>query len=181
MNAIPYSTELQLAWTQLDSHKPSYILSTNREEVGSLTWSKSMGTLADARVAGRHWTLKREGFWKPYVTVRQAGRNANIVVAELQWLRDTRLVFGDGRSFVLCLINMWRQEWMIKTADGQAILRFNPTHTPEGMTSPVQVLALEDDPEILTILVLLGWYLLVSLYSSSDDAATTAAITATLS
>lgn len=181
MNAISFSTTMQLAWTQLESSKPSYVLSGNGEEVGSLTWSKAMGTLADARVARRHWTLKREGFWKPYVTVRNAGENANVVVAELHWLRDTRLVFGDGRTFVLSLVNMWRQEWMVKTTEGQAVVRFNPTHTPEGMTSPVHVLALQEDQWTLTILILLGWYLLVSLYSSSDDAATTAAITGALS
>jgi len=48
-----------------------YELIRGEEIIGSITFPKTFGTLAEVKLFEEEWSLKRMGFWKPYITVRR--------------------------------------------------------------------------------------------------------------
>lgn len=85
------------------------------------------------------------------------------------------LQFSGGRQFHWAYTNLWGSEWAFTSADGRGLLRYKSK--PDLLKQSAQ-LEIESDavsiPE-LSLLVLLGWYLMVLL--SEDTAAAVAAAT----
>jgi len=68
----------ELLWIQPAARRREHELRAGDDVVATLRFQQ--GSLADAEADGHHWTLKRQGFWQPRVTVRVPGSDADVAV-----------------------------------------------------------------------------------------------------
>ena len=167
----------ELLWIQPVVRKREHELRAGDDVVATLGFQR--GSLADAQAAGGHWTFKRQGFWRPRVTVRTAGSDTDIAVFQPRWVGGGTLEFPDGRTIRLSSANFWQSEWVWQDNE-KPLIRFKGRHgivkargavelQPEAVASPD-----------LAMLVLLGWYSIL-LHAEDSAAASSAASVAAVS
>ena len=166
MRPISSVADQELAWLQPAARKREHELRAGDETVATLRFQR--GSLADAEAGGDHWTFKRQGCWRPCVTVRRPGSDADLAIFHPGWTGGGQLDFPDGRSIRLSSANLWQSEWLWQEKD-QAIIRFKGRH---GLIKAKGAVAIEPEalklPD-LALLILLGWYLI--LLHAEDTAA----------
>lgn len=167
-----------LQWQPLKMLTPSFELRSDDIAVGRISWMKEWGTLAEAQFGSVSYTFKRNGMWKPYLTVRAEGTPYDIARMELRWMTDSALKMQDGTIYAWSLASMWRQEWAFTGSNGSKPVVFKTKVTTKGVEAEV---ILEKDFQANShapLLVLLGWYLIASTYGS--DGGETAAFLLTI-
>jgi hypothetical protein len=171
-----------LRWVQSASLSENFELREGADALGSLTWGSSCGTLASAVCEDGRWTFKRVGFLNPCVTARASGSEANAAVFRPRLWGDGLLELSGGRVVEWRPAGLWRNEWFFCETDGGRLITFKLENT-EGLKGLLKDEGRADfspgavtRPEF-TLLVFLGWYLLV-LYQRDSDAAV--AITASI-
>jgi hypothetical protein len=177
VRSISEVTGEELLWLQPAARKRDHELRAGGDVVATLHFQR--GSLADAEAAGAHWTFKRQGFWHPRVTVRTAGSDADLAVFHPRWVGGGSLEFPDGRSVRLSSANFWQSEWVWQENE-KPLIRFNGRHGLLKARGAVEVLpdgaALLD----LSMLILLGWYLIL-LHAEDSAAASSASTVAVVS
>ena len=157
----------ELLWVQPSILKQSFELRAGDEVVGTLVFQRS--SLAAAETSDHRWTFKREVFWRPQVTVRVADSEQNLAVFHPSWSGGGQLELADGQVLGFSAANFWHTQWAWKTADGKSSVAF---HSKQGFLksgaqveiSPPQSQGGADeggDGQLLSLEVVLGWYLLV--------------------
>jgi hypothetical protein len=84
------------------------------------------GTLARMTTEQGVFTIKRCGFFRPYVTVRHEKFDKNEAIAFLNVKDGTRLVVGS-ETYHFKMLNLWKNQWGWLTAKNQVIMRYKPT------------------------------------------------------
>jgi hypothetical protein len=174
MKVIREVTDRPLQWTQPALLKREYELHAGDEVVATLRWQKTFGSLALAETAEGAWTFKRSGFLRPKVTVRVPGSESETAVFNPSWGGEGTLRFSDGRCYLWQHASFWRSEWVFANEAGEPLAHFKATleasaavvfckHAAEVKFEP-RAAAVPD----LSLLTVLGWYLMVLM---SDDAA----------
>ena len=152
--------------------KREHELRAGEDLVATLRFQR--GSLADAEADGRHWTFKREGFWRPRVTVRLPGSEVDIAVFQPHWTGGGVLELADGRAIRLRTANFWQSEWVWEDKD-QPLMLFKGRHGIVKAKGAVEIqpgaASLPDAP----LLILLGWYLI--LLHADDSAASSVGAT----
>jgi hypothetical protein len=147
----------ELRWVD-PTNELSYELLTGAEEVvGRLRLdAKQRG---DSDTANERWTLTREGFWHPRVTVRAPGSDADVAIFHTSWKKGGILELDGGRWLRLRLPTLTRWKWtwtdmhdrpLVHLGHGFLMKNGQVTIEPDAAESP-------DVP----LLAVLGWYLLV--------------------
>jgi hypothetical protein len=166
---------LVLRWVQPSAFKREYELRAGDEVLATLRWQKTFGSLALAASADGTWSFKRSGFLNPKVTVRVPGSEADVAVLKPGWRGEGTLELSAGRRYPWRNASFWRSEWAFTDEAGEALVQFKPEfaffkHAAEVTVDP-RAAPLPD----LSLLALLGWYLMVLM---SEDAAAGAAVVA---
>jgi hypothetical protein len=167
MRPIAEVTGTELVWVQPSALKQAFELRAGDEVVATLGFKRS--SLAEAETADRRWTFKREGFWHPQVTVRVAGSDQNLAAFHPAWTGGGRLELSDGQALHFSAANFWHTQWAWQTSDGKSPVAF---HSKQGFLKSGALVELISPPEWrgnmaeggegdLSLLVVLGWYLLV--------------------
>jgi hypothetical protein len=163
----------ELLWIQPAARKREHELRAGEDLVATLRFQR--GSLADAEAVGHHWTFKRQGFWRPRVTVRVPGSEVDVAVFRPHWAGGGVLEFGDGRTIQLRSANFWHSEWVWEEKE-QPLIRFKGRHGIVKAKGSVEIQSgaagLPDSP----LLILLGWYLIL-LHAEDSAAASTVAAT----
>jgi hypothetical protein len=168
----------RLLWKAVEAFKPVYELMSDDVPVARVSWSKEWGTLAEAQFGDQRYSFKRNGIWKPYLTVRAERTPYDIGRMEFRWLSRTDLKLQNGTSYSWALTSTWRQESAFTAADGTIPVVFRSKLTMKGLQAEVTVESGFQRHRDAPLLVLLGWYLIASCYSS--DGTETAAIVAAI-
>jgi hypothetical protein len=138
-----------------------YELRAGNAVVATLCWETAWGSLATGETAEGRWTLKRVGFVRPRVTVRAAGSETQAAMVTLDWAGNGDVQLADGHEFRWARMGFWHSEWAFTGTGGQPLLVFKPRfvmmRSEAEITVEAQALSL---PE-LSLLALLGWYLMV--------------------
>jgi hypothetical protein len=152
----------ELLWAQPSRMKRAYELRAGDEILATLCWQR--GSLADAEAADHQWTFKQPRGWNPPVTVRARGSDVDIAVFHRSWGTTTgSLELAPGRGMVLGFAHYWlRTEWVWLEEAGATLVHVKAARwllKTEGRVeiSP-RAAGLPDTP----LLVLLGWYLLLT-------------------
>ncbi|PZR94323.1 MAG: hypothetical protein DLM67_12530 [Candidatus Nephthysia bennettiae] len=167
-----------LRWVQRSAGKQAYELRAGDEVTGSLVWQR--GTLAVGKVGDRRWTIQREGFWHPRITVRVEESELNTVVLHQSWRGGGILELTSGRMVRFKAANVWRSQWDWQEAEGEALVRFR---SRQGFNSGAELEimpAAAGFPE-LSLLAVLGWYLILLGARDSAVGSSAAVIAATSS
>lgn len=163
-----------LQWVQPAVLKPHHELRAGDQTVAVLDFERA--TLATGQTEVGTWTFKREGFWHPHVTVRPQGSEQNVAVFTPAWAGGGRLETADGHVYELGLTGFWHTEWQWRQRD-EVLVRFR---RPAGLFKSVALVDVAPGAQRLpdlSLLVLLGWYLMVLF--AQDMAVATAAVAAT--
>jgi hypothetical protein len=151
------------------------------EKVATLTWAKSRGSLATGESAEGDWTLKRLGFLRPRVTVREAGSDTDLAVLSMNWVGEGAVVFSDGETFQFERSGFWHPQWSMSDSRGGRLLLLKPDVGWKKKKADVQI---EDAPtpsKRISLLAILGWYvlILISDYDYDGGASIAAVMAAT--
>lgn len=166
---LKYVKGTTLFWVQPHMTQRRFELKSEDEVVATLEWKKLLGTLAEARSADGDWTFKREGFFHPRVTIRRAGDEENLAVFKPDPGDDGFVEFIDGRRFRWAHTDFWATKWALQEAEGGNIAEIAPSGHFKTMLSQegtVEVSINRKDTKDLSLLIALGWYLMISL---ADD------------
>ncbi len=164
----------ELLWTPSRTARRTYELGAGDQVLAVLVqpiwWRESrIGAAADGT-----WTFARVGVFRPRVVITDAGSGAEIAsMARSGWTGSGALTLPDGRHYQWRSGSVWGSKWAWLDAAGQPLMRFNQF----GVLNTQCTVAIEPpatmDPH-LTLLAMLGWYLM--LLTRDDDAATAAAV-----
>jgi len=147
-----------LTWVQPRALRAEYQLIADGKALASLRWKKAFGSLATAEAADGRWTFKRVGFLRPRVTVRAEGSVADVAVLEPG---TGVLQFSDGHRYHWVNTSSWGGEWAFASEDGTVLVRFLFPMASLRMRGRVQVEPEARTQQDLSLLLLLGWYLVV--------------------
>ena len=165
----------ELVWMQPHLTERSFELRSGEDILGTLTWNSSFGSLADAWAADGHWTFKRTGFFAPRITIRTHQSDTNVGVFVPNWKGEGVLELSDGKCFRWMGLGFWRSHWRFTKSSGEHLIDFEPHSSFLKKTAAVKVTPAGLELPLLSMLILLGWYLMI-LRSDDDSAAAAAAI-----
>jgi hypothetical protein len=171
----------ELTWQQPRLLEREYELRAGDELLATLRWVRRLGTLALAETARERWTFKRAGFWRPRVTVRAEGTDADLATFEANWSGGGTLATGDGQHYQWRAANFWHTKWHWTDAAGTPLVQFSSSQILK-QSARVEVTQAGADVPDLALLATLGWYLLILLVDDGNaTAGASVATTATTS
>jgi hypothetical protein len=151
--------------------------------VARLSWRSACGSLALASCGHGEWTLKRMGFFRPYVTVRMAGSEADLARMQAAG-RVTSLRFADGWAFTWARPRSRASDRMFTDASGRPAVSFSVSARSGGLSGLMTIGNTDLPARTLAVLAMVGWYRLVLDQMDEEAAmlaATMAAVTAAIS
>jgi hypothetical protein len=166
----------RLSWSQINNLE--YQLRGDGRVLAALRADDSLERSMIGEAGNRKWTFKRTGLFRISVRVCAEGDDADCATLVKSGEDKYTVSFPDGQSLQWRRTNnRHRQEWAFFDVDGAALIVFRPVITNSKYQARVGVSAAGRALSDLYLLVLLGWYDLVSKYR--DDAAKSAIIIAT--
>jgi len=126
MKKISQSPITTLQIIKPDLVRQYYEIKSGEELYGSLEVMNNSGTLARIETNQGVFTIKRRGFFKPYVTLRKEKSAMDETLAYLDVQGNTILSL-DGNYYHFRLINLWKNQWGWTNEKNQVILRYKPT------------------------------------------------------
>ena len=184
MESIKNFSNEQLNLIQPKATHQYFELRTQTDLYGTLNFPKSAGSFAEAESADGKWTLKRVGFFHTKITVRNSGEENDIAVFTPNMMVSSgSLMFADGKKFQWHSSNFWATKFEFKDETGETIVTFR-----SGVEEPklkdwfktqarVEISCTEQNPREISLLALLGWYLIIVLQMDTATGAVVAAAT----
>ncbi len=166
----------ELLWLQPAARKREHELRAGEDLIATLRFQR--GSLADAEAEGHHWTFKRQGFWSPRVTVRVQGSDTDVAVFRPHWAGGGTLEFGDGRAVRLSSANFWQSQWVGEEKD-QPLILFKGRYGIVKAKGALEIQPGAASRPDASLLVLLGWYLILLHADDSAAGSSAAAVAAT--
>ena len=149
-----------IVWKQPKLMEPAFELRFSEEILGTLRFKNSFGSLAEGTMAEGKWSLKRLGFLKTHVTIRQADDQRNVAVYfNNTWSQGGTLELPDGRKYQ-ANSNFWHSQFEFTDMQENPILRFTNIGGFK-LHAQLEILPLGKDLTEIPWMVLLGWYLAV--------------------
>ncbi len=150
-----------------------YELSLGDEVFGSISFTKMFGTLAEVKLFDEEWSLKRMGFWKPYVTLRHKGEVQDYMRISFsgKWQGLLSFVTQSGELYELTQTGIWNPKW-VWLKKGRPLIEFDMKF---GMKKYAEANIREMD-ELTHPLLMIGSYGLIM--QGWDDGGTGAVLTA---
>ena len=178
MDFIKNIKDEQLNWIQPKATHQFYELRSDSGLYGNVNFPKSVGSLAEAESADGRWTFKRIGFFHTRITVRVAGRETDIAVLKPNLMASSgTLEFSGGKTFLWHASNFWATKFEFTDPAGEVIVTFR-----SGVDEPkfkdwfktqarLEIPDNKKDLPELSLIALLGWYLIVVLQMDSSAGA----------
>jgi len=162
MRPIVDAAGQELVWHRDGLLKREFTLHAGDEPVATLQWQKAFGSLVLYATADGSRTFKRGGFWHPHVTVRTEGSDADIATFEAHMGGGGTLVTQNSTRLDWKPANFWHSQWTWQDPAGTPLIHYRGREglKLEGHVTIEPAAAARPD---LSLLVGLGWYLLVLL------------------
>jgi hypothetical protein len=184
MKSIKNITNEQLNWMQPKATHQYYELRTQDEVYGSLNFPKSSGSLAEAESSDGKWTLKRVGFFHTKITIRNSGEDKDLAIFKPNMMATSGLLeFANGNKFQWEASNFWATRFEFRDEHGEALVSFRSGVEDLKLKDWFKTQARVEIPhgknnfEEISLLVLLGWYLIIVLQMDSAAGAVVSAAT----
>ena len=166
-------------WLRDTGGKEAFQLLSGDDEVTRLEWTTAYGSRATAETSSGVWTVKRNGFLSPHVTLRDSvGKD----LARLDvHFTSSRLILPQGATYTLRRRGILIPAWSIGDAVGRPLMHIEAVSQHGRLTGGVvAVEAPARSNSDLLILLLVGWYYIVQAWFEEEAGATAvAAIVAT--
>jgi len=152
--------KLEWKWVQPRIARREYELRAGGERLAVLRDVKMSGSLAEADTGDGRWTLKRQGFLGPRVTVRRAGSEDKFATLVFSWLGDGALHMADGRVFGWKR-RFWSRQYCLTTEQGEELVEFKPIFAFVKGGAKVTIHPSATDISELSLLAVIGWYVML--------------------
>jgi len=185
MLSLPLNSSEPIEWVQPKTFQNRYELRSGDNLVATLEFPKAFGSLANATAADGRWTFKRVGFFSTRITIRIEGQEDELAIYHPKWTgSEGRLQFTSGVEYIWKVANFWATQFVWQIGD-QPIIQYRPgldeSNVSDWFKTQARVEILPEAAGIkeLSLLVLLGWYLMI--LKQQDDSAAIAASTTSAS
>jgi hypothetical protein len=156
----PICSRTQLEWVQPDFKRAAFELHAGQELVGTLQQCERGGTRFLARAADGFWTFTRHGPFGLKVLVSQVDEAQPLAVLQTKGSEGT-FQLKDGDIYTWLSRTGWYHDGLWTDDQACVLIRLC---MPEGLTTDGGYVIIAPEgvalPE-LSLLILLGWYLLV--------------------
>lgn len=179
MEAFSTAIGTKLYWIQPRTLERKFELRAETGLFGSLSFATALGTLATAEVATGSWTFKRVGFLNPRVTIREAGRDADLALFWPRFWGGGWLEFANGGKFPWKSIDFWATTWGFADTREELVFTMKPGAEQPKLSDLLKTQAVVEigthsfGLTELPLLLMLGWYMMIM---QKEDAATTAVV-----
>ena len=140
----------------------------NQNEIyGSLLEIDERGSLAEITTQKTTYSVKRLGFFNPYITIRKGKFETNEAIAYLN-LRGETAITLDNETFYFKIQNFWKNQWCWTNEKHQVIITFKPiiSGTVKG---DIEISKEALHYSQLELLALLGVYFMVKYQSEIEN------------
>jgi hypothetical protein len=162
-----------LEWKQPSAFVRRYELLSGDSQLALVSFSKSLGSLAEAHTANEAWTFKRRGMLSTIVGARLLGTEQDVAVyrPNFSGTRGTIRIKG-GEPLELRSTGFWSSEWIVRTEEQDVLLRFH-NHGLMRSGAHVEVMEAAKRRADIGLVLTFAWYLLLL---HMEDGAAAAAI-----
>jgi len=182
MKSLKEAIQEHLNWTQPKATHQSFELRLHDQLYGTLVFPKSVGSLAEAETFDGKWTFKRVGFFSTKISVRNFGEENDIASFKPNMMASSGVLeFADGKKFQWHAANFWETKFEFKDANGETVVTFRSGIEEPKLKDWFKTQARVEIPEYknnvpeISIMVLLGWYLIIAFQMDSSTGAVVAA------
>lgn len=171
-----------LYWVQPRTLTREFELRNDVGVLATLKFETPFGSLATARASSGTWSLKRIGFFRPVITVREIDKEDNIAVYRPRWTGAEGDVDLNDQTYAFRTSNFWATQFDIRDSDGHLLITYRSGSKKHALgdlfktQAEVSVADPGANPEVLALLILIGWYIIVL---HNEDSAAIAATSAT--
>jgi hypothetical protein len=172
-----------LFWEQPSAMERSFILRCGEDILANLDFTSAFSSLGEAIFGSERWTLRREGFWSPKVSVRRSGSKSDLAFYEPKWTgTQGKIRFLTGEAYDWSVAGFWGTAYSISRGDGLEIITYHSGSKKNKFSNIFKqqaqmIIAPEAwQIKVLPILVLLGWYLVILYHEDSVAVAATASM-----
>ncbi|MDR3046674.1 MAG: hypothetical protein LBU51_03545 [Bacteroidales bacterium] len=126
MKAINESPITTLQIIKPDIVKKYYEMKSGEELFGTLDLVNNTGTLSRIITKQDTFSVKRSGFFRPYITVRNEKTNTDEAVAYLQ-IDSSTVITINNNTYCFRMVNVWKNQWGWTNDKNQILIRYKPT------------------------------------------------------
>jgi len=152
--------DCDLAWRQTSAIKRDCELVGQGDLFAQIEWQSSFKASAIATTDGNRWRFRLEGFvFRQWITIETADSNQAVGLFQAQPSFNGTLELPSGRMYTW-ESNFWLTKWLWSDAEGRELVRVdrNLSLKTEGA---VAITGDGMDNPDLTLMITLGWYLIV--------------------
>ena len=184
MESLARNLNTPLEWVQPKSLQNRYELRAGDALYAVIEFLKLFGSLATAISADGRWTFKRVGFFNPRISIRNAGEETDLGMFYPRWTgTEGKLQMANGAAFTWKAANFWATQFAWQMEAGEPFIVYRQGVEDATISDWFKTQArVEVRPEArslpqISLLVMLGWYLMI--LKQQDDAGAVAATSAT--
>ena len=93
-----------------DVTKKYYVLSLDNDEFATVDLIRGTGSLARIETLTGSYTIKRQGFFMPYVSLRKEKSEVDILTLPLE-LQGNAQFSLEGQIYRFAPLNLWKNQW----------------------------------------------------------------------
>jgi len=153
------NTEMQ--WVQPEALSRYHELRSGQDVYATLRWVQVFGSLAESASAEGEFTLKRGGFLKRHVTMRDAQTGNDLAVLHIGMFRQGTLEFMNGRRIDLISTRFWSFQWDFVDENGMTLCTVRMVPTLGKRSGEVIISNLVRRDRDLLVMLIAGWYSMV--------------------
>ncbi len=152
---------ISLKWSQ-PRGRNYYWLIGDGIDYATLKWNSIWGQLAVGVTSEFRLTFKRGGFVRKNVTIRNPELDSEVGKLSMAAWGGGTLELADGHRFSFESIRFWNPQWQFVSEDGKALCTFKPKYGFRSRQAEVIVEREGLREPRLGLLIVLGWYEIVT-------------------
>lgn len=125
MKSIHETQVKKLEIDKPDFSRKLYQLVNQGEIYGELQENEEKETLAILTTHNTTFSVKRSGFFNPYITLRKGKFETNEAISYLNLRGETSIIL-DGELFFFKLQNLWKNQWCWTNEKHQVLITIKP-------------------------------------------------------
>ena len=106
--------------------KKFYELSSGQNVFATIDLIHGAGSLARLETISGSFTIKRQGFFMPYVSLRKEKSDVDILSLPLD-LQGNAQFYLEGHFFRFAAFNLWKNQWGWQNEKGKIVIKYLPT------------------------------------------------------
>lgn len=165
-------------WVQPKTFKNRFELRSGELLFATLDFESAFKTLATGTAVDGKWLFNRVGFFNMHVIIQNSGEAAEIGGYRPRWTgTEGQIRMANGAQFTWKSTNFWATRYVIQSADGTPLIYFESGIEDGGVSdwfktqAQVKIQPAAGRLNELSLLVLLGWYLIILRQQDSAAAA----------